>query len=83
MTKHYVNEIGTELTLDTGTLIGSAADQYIQYTKPDGVTTGSWDANLYSSYSQIAGAIGTYLIQHPYHPRPYHQPAIRSELRHS
>lgn len=61
--KHYVNEVGTEITLDTGILIGSAADQYIYYIKPGGVT-GSWDASLYSSHSNIANAIGTYYVQY-------------------
>lgn len=62
--KHYINEIGTTLILDTGVNIGSAADQYILYRKPDGTTTGSFDADLFSSYSQLAEATGTYLISH-------------------
>ena len=62
MSKHYVGEAGTNLILDTGTNIASATQQYITYRKPDGVTTGSFSASLYSSYSQLASAIGTYLI---------------------
>lgn len=64
MTKHYVGEAGTSLILDTGVLIGSATEQYIKYRKPDGTTTGSFAASLYSSYSQLAAATGTYLITH-------------------
>jgi hypothetical protein len=72
--KHYVGEIGTELILDTGVLIGSAADQYILYRKPDGTTTGSFDASLFSSYSQLAGTIGTYLISHTLEAGDFDQP---------
>jgi hypothetical protein len=64
MSKHYVAEAGTELILDTGILIGSATQQYIKYRKPDGTTSGSFAASLYSSYSQLAGTIGTYLLKY-------------------
>lgn len=64
MTKHYINEAGTSLILDTGTLIGSATQQYITYRKPDGTTTGSFAASLYSSFSVIAQLTGTYLLLH-------------------
>jgi hypothetical protein len=64
MTKHYVNETGTELVLDVGVLIGSATQQHIKYRKPDGVTTGTFEAELYSSYSELAQATGTYLLKH-------------------
>lgn len=63
MTKHYVNETGTELILDTGVLIGSAGTQHIKWKNPAG-TTGTFTASLYSSYSEIAEAIGTYLLKH-------------------
>ena len=62
MIKHYVGEAGTSLILDTGVLIGSATAQHIKYKKPDGLTTGSFTASLYSSYSELASATGTYLI---------------------
>lgn len=62
--KHYVNEAGTDLILDTGVLIGSATAQSIYYRKPDGITTGSFTASLYSSYSALAQATGTYLLKH-------------------
>lgn len=66
MIKHYVGEAGTDLILDTGVLIGSASAQHIKYQKPSGsgVTTGTFTASLYSSYSQLAVAIGTYLVKH-------------------
>jgi hypothetical protein len=66
MSKHTVGEIGTDLILDTGVLIGSATSQYIKYRKPDGITEGSWAASLYSSYSLLAdpAAIGTYFLKH-------------------
>ncbi len=64
MTKHYVGEAGTNLILDTGVLIGSATQQYITYRKPDGTTTGSFVASLYSSYSALAQLTGTYLLLH-------------------
>ena len=62
--KHYKGEVGTDLILDTGVLIGTVQFQYIKYQKPDGVTQGSWNASLYSSHSDIAAAIGTYLLLH-------------------
>ena len=62
--KHYVGEVGTEVTLDTGVLIGSASAQHIKYRKPDGVTTGTWSASLYNSYSLLANATGTYFLQY-------------------
>lgn len=64
MIKHYVGEAGTDLILDTGVLIGTVQDKYIKYRKPDGVTTGSFTASLFSSYSQLAVATGTYLLKH-------------------
>jgi len=63
MTKHYVNETGTELILDTGILIGSATEQHINFKKPDGVT-GSFAASLFSSFSALADLTGTYLLKH-------------------
>lgn len=63
MTKHYVNEVGTDLVFDTGLLIGSATEQYIKFRDPASVE-GSWSADLFSSYSLIAGAIGTYFLKH-------------------
>ncbi len=63
MNKHYITEAGTDLILDTGILIGTVQDQYIEYTDPNGVT-GSFDASLYSSYSAIAELTGTYLLKY-------------------
>lgn len=63
MSKHYLGESGTSLILDTGILVGSANFKYINYRKPDGLT-GTWSASFYSSYSQIAGAVGTYFLNH-------------------
>ncbi len=64
MIKHYVGEVGSNLILDTGVLIGSATQQYIIYRKPDGVTSGSFSGSLFSSYSQLDGQIGTYFVSH-------------------
>lgn len=63
MSKHYINEVGTDLILDTGVLIGTATGQYIKYKNPSGVE-GSFSASLYSSYSELAKAVGTYLLKH-------------------
>lgn len=63
MSKHYVGETGTELILDTGILIGSATSQYIKTMNPAKVE-GTFTASLYSSYSLLAEAIGTYLLKH-------------------
>lgn len=59
--KHYVGEAGTLFVLDTGVLVGSVTAQNIRYQKPGGVT-GSWSASLYSSWSELASATGTYLL---------------------
>ncbi len=64
MTKHYVGEAGTILILDTGVSIANATLQYIIYRKPDGSTIGSFSGSLYSSYSQLAAAVGTYFVSH-------------------
>lgn len=63
MIKHYVNETGTSFILDCGILIGSVTEQCIKWKKPSGVT-GSWAADLYDSYSDLASATGTYLLSH-------------------
>lgn len=63
MSKHYINEVGTELILDTGIVIGSAVDQYILFKDPAGAE-GSWNASIYSSYSELAVATGTYFLKH-------------------
>jgi hypothetical protein len=39
--KHYVGEVGTAITLDTGITLTSATSLKIKYQKPDG-TTGEW-----------------------------------------
>jgi len=65
--KHYINEAGTLLALDTGVLIGSATEYHIRYQKPGGVE-GSFSADLYSSYSELAKATGTYLLSHTLTP---------------
>lgn len=62
MSKHYVNETGTDLILDLGVDIGTVAASFINYKKPGG-TTGSWPASLYSSHSELAGVVGTYLLK--------------------
>ena len=62
MSKHYIGEVGTELRIDTGVLIGSATIQHIKYRKPDGVTEGTFTASLFSSYSELAEATNTYYL---------------------
>ena len=64
MIKHYMNEAGTDLVLDCGISVGTVQDQYIKYLKPDGTTSGSFSASVYSSYSTIAAATGTYFLRH-------------------
>jgi len=61
MSKHYINETGTYLRLDTGINIATAPDYHIMWKNPAG-TTGTFTADLYSSYSGIALAIGTYYV---------------------
>lgn len=62
--KHYINEIGTQFLLDVGVVLGTGDIVRIKYKKPDGSTTGTWYGDLYSSYSDVAGAVGTYFISH-------------------
>ena len=62
MAKHYVNETGSDFLLDTGVLIGTATEYYIKYKNAAGVE-GSWSASLYSSYSSLAVATGTYYLK--------------------
>ena len=64
MIKHYINEAGTDLVFDCGVNVGTVQDQYIKYLKPDGTTSGSFSASVYSSHSSIIGAIGTYFLKH-------------------
>lgn|SRR3990167_1565792 len=63
MTKKYTGEVGTEFILDTGILIGSATAQHIKALNPSGVES-TWAASLYSSYSELAAATGTYLLKY-------------------
>ncbi len=63
MIKHYVNETGSKILLDCGVLVGTATAYYILYEKPGGVV-GSFNADLYSTYSELAGATGTYFLSH-------------------
>jgi len=62
MSRHFKNETGTDLVLDTGILVGSASQYYIKYHAPSGLS-GTWAATLYSSYSSLAGLTGTYLLK--------------------
>lgn len=64
MGKHYINEIGTDVLIDCGVDITDTAVQRIWYRKPDGSTTGSWTGAIYSSYSTIAKAIGSYFVKY-------------------
>ena len=62
MNKHYINEVGTDLVFDTGVDIGTATEVFLRYSNPTG--SGVWTATKYSSYSEIAGAIGTYFVKY-------------------
>jgi hypothetical protein len=48
MSKHYVGEIGTAITINCGVDISDATTLQILYTKPSGVT-GYWTGTLYNS----------------------------------
>ena len=63
MGKHYVGEIGTEFLLDCGVDVSDGVTLYMKYKTP-GAVTGTWTASLYSSYSLLAEAIGTYFLRH-------------------
>ena len=63
MTKQYTGQVGTEFILDTGILIGSATAQHIKALNPAGVES-TWAASLYSSFSELAAATGTYLLKY-------------------
>lgn len=52
------------MILDCGVNVGTVTEKSIHYLKPDGVTSGSFSASVYSSYSLIAGAEGTYFLRH-------------------
>lgn len=61
MSKHYVNETGSYLRLDTGVDVTTAPVYRINWKDPTG-TTGTFVSTLYSSYSDLAGATGTYYV---------------------
>ena len=63
MSKHYVNETGSDLILDTGVLIGTATEYHIGYKTPAGVE-GTFSADLYDTYSTLAALTGTYFLKH-------------------
>lgn len=63
MSKHYLNEVGTDLLFDTGVDLTSITTEYVYFKTPAGLT-GTWSADLYNSYSEIAKAIGTYFVKH-------------------
>jgi len=63
MPKHYQNEVGTDILLDTGIDLNDILVQEIWYEKPGGVK-GSWSGTLYNSYSPVAKAIGTYYVSY-------------------
>ena len=64
MSKHYTNEIGTQFLLDMGITLGTSDVVWIKWKKPDGTSAQTWYGDLYSSYSSLASAIGTYFISH-------------------
>jgi hypothetical protein len=62
MGKNYLNEVGTSFLLDCGVDLSDITAQSIYYQNPAGVE-GTWSANLFSSYSELAQATGTYFVQ--------------------
>ena len=64
MSKHYINEVGTDILLDTGIDISDAGFVHVTYKKPDAVTLGTWVGAIYSSYSEIAKATGYYFVKY-------------------
>ena len=69
MGKHTKGEIGTDILIDTGVDLTGQILQ-IWFKKP-GVdlsgalaTTGMWDGNLFGSFSNITGDIGSYFIKY-------------------
>ena len=63
MSKHYIGEIGTQILLDCGISLSDITNAQIYYKKADGVV-GTWPGTLYSSYSDLAGAEGTYYVSY-------------------
>jgi hypothetical protein len=61
--KHYINEVGTDLLFDTGIDIPGEAIVRVKYKDPAGLE-GTWQGSAYSSYSELAGAIGTYFVKY-------------------
>ncbi len=61
MSKHYLHETGSYLRLDCGINIATAPDYHINWKNPAGVA-GTFVATLYSSYSDLALATGTYYV---------------------
>jgi len=64
MSKHYKNETGTDLILDVGVSLSTTPTVVcINYESPSGVI-GTFYGAVYSSYSLLAAAIGTYFVKH-------------------
>ena len=63
MTKHYLDNVGTDFILDTGIDLTNVTEQSIHWRDPAKLE-GSWSADLYDSYSDLAGLTGTYLLKH-------------------
>ncbi len=62
MGRHFVNEVGTDLLLDTGVIVSDAVDKLINFQDPNGLV-GSFAAELFSSFSLIAKNTGTYFLK--------------------
>lgn len=63
MSKHYIGEIGTQILLDCGIDISDITNSRIYYKKSN-LIVGTWDASLYSSYSDLASGEGTYYVSY-------------------
>jgi hypothetical protein len=69
MPKTYLNDIGTEIILDSGEDISGQTTLEIKYKKPEG-DTGTWTASVYNTnyakYTTVDGdldEIGTWTVQ--------------------
>ena len=62
MSKHYIDDIGVNITVDCGQNISTATSRTIEVTKPDGSTT-SWAGTVYASnylrYTSVSGTFDT------------------------
>ena len=51
--KIYKGDIGTQIILDTSRDISDQTSIFIKYIKPDGITSGQWEASLDSTEKKL------------------------------